>query len=139
MDEQLRKTKLNTLIGYLLNKYDLSHHSVNHICFKIKLQDIMYIIQNYKDVLESSNLFLDKYNPIGEICLNTTNFKVSYERDFIFIESKEYESKNNFSMHIELSKCTDIEIDISCETILSFNFNYINAEYNEQLSFRDDK
>ena len=118
-------------------KYELSHHS-SHICFKIKPEDVVYIVNNYKDVLESSNLYISRYSDIGNFSFNCDKFNVSADDNHIRIESSKYEQLNNFKSFVELNKVSEIEIDISCETILSFEFRHPNLKIAEQYSFRND-
>jgi hypothetical protein len=139
MNEEERKSKLHELTGYLLTKYDLKHHSINHICFNIKAEDVIYIVNKYKDILESSNLFISRYSAIENFTFNNDNFKISTCQTWLYIEDNDYKGTDNFQTYIELEKVTEIEIDISCETILSFHFSHPSLEIAEHYSFRNDK
>jgi hypothetical protein len=139
MNEEERKSKLHELTGYLLNKYDLKYHSVSHICFKIKAEDVIYIVDKYKDVLVTSNIYISKHNDIGNFSINSDKFKAYMSHTHLYIESSQYERKNHFKVYVNLEEVSEMEIDISCETILSFHFKHPNIELPEQFSFRNDK
>lgn len=137
MEKEERKMKLKTIVGHLVMKRELTSQGT-HICFNIKPEDVIYIFNEYKDVLESSNLYISRSSYISSFSFNSDKFKVSTGNNSIFIESLNYEQKNNFNTYIHMRDVSEIEIDISCETILSFHFNHSNLETSEQYSFRND-
>lgn len=138
MSEEERKLKLYELSGYLLNKYNIKHNSACHVCFDIKIEDVIYIVDKYKDLLESSNIYISRHSPIGNFSINNNDFKVEMCRTFLFIESNNHKNADSFNGHVELEKVSDIQLDISCETILSFRFFHPSLEISEHYSFRDD-
>lgn len=133
-----RKEKLQMLVVYLLNKYSLSHHSLNHICFKIKPEDVLYIVNGYKDILEESNIYMSSSNVFSSFTINSNDFKIDTTERSLLIESNEENFKNKFRVFINLEKVVEIEIDISCETILTFEFKELNSDLFEKISFRCD-
>ena len=139
MTKEERKTKLHTLTGYILSKCNLINDSVNHKCFIIKPRDVIYIVDEYKDILMSSNLHMSRWSEIGRWSFNTTDFNVTAdEYSFRIKQAKEYDRFNNFEVYVELDKTTEIEVDISCETILSIHFKHSNIKFDELFSFRND-
>jgi hypothetical protein len=139
MNEEERKKRLHELTGYLLTKYDLKHNSVSHICFNIKVKDVIYIVNEYKDIISSSNIYISTYNNIGNFSINSDKFKTYMSHTYLYVESEQHERKNHFKIYVNLEEVSEIEIDISCETILSFHFKHPNIELPEQFSFRNDK
>lgn len=137
MDRTERELRLKTLAGHLLSKYDLSHHSCSHICFNIKPQDVIDIVRDYQDVLIDSNLYVSP-GAYGLWMYNFDSFKVSATDLYLNIESKEYDRKNHFSIGVRMDEVEKIEIDISCNVILSLHFYYADTKRCDQISFRND-
>ena len=138
----MRKERLQQIIGYLTMKYDITHRSCNHICFKIKPEDVIYIVNNYQDIINESNLYMSMWGNEHKTSWksSTINFSVSATEYCFYIKQKsEYETTNNFGYTIRFNLPLEIKIDISCESILSFDFTDVD-NVKTQISFRyDDK
>ena len=138
----MRKERLQQIVGYLMMKHDISHHSCNHICFKIKPEDVIYIVNNYQDVINESNLYMSTWGNKHETSWssNTINFFVSAsDYSFSVNQKSKYEMTNNFEYTIRFNSSLEIKIDISCGSILSFDFTDTDS-VKTQISFRyDDK
>ena len=136
----MRKERLQQIVGYLTMKYDLTHHSCNHICFKIKPEDVIYIVNNYQDIINESNLYMSMWGNEYRTSWssNTINFYVS-ATDYCFgiNQKSKYETTNNFEYTIRFKSSLEIKIDISCGSILSFDFTDTD-NVKTQISFRND-
>lgn len=137
MTETERINRLHTLAGYLLSKYSLSNKStVSHKCFNIKPCDVVYIVNTYKDVLLDSRVFI---SPTTHAHHGYSFDKIEvYAENSFFSISKTWDSRNHFESNFRLDETSEIKIDISCETILSFHFCYPNISRYDQVSFRND-
>lgn len=133
-----RILNLKEIILDLSAKYAFKDRSFNHYSFNIGIEDVIYIIDKYKDILESSNVFISKANDIGWFNFNDSDFKV-FTSDTLFFVRSNYSGnmKNNFNIDIDMKKASEIEISISCDTILTFDFSNPDGGY-EKFSFRYD-
>lgn len=133
-----REERLKTLVGHLFYKHDTKHHSVNHISFMVKPEDIAYILENYMDVIKDSNLYLSL--SVDGIWWRgaTTDFKVeTTEHAFTITQDGAYSMNDNYTVYVTYPDIVEIEITISCRVILSFNFQNKYGK-NLQVSFRND-
>ncbi|MDT8718305.1 hypothetical protein IAI10_16680 [Clostridium sp. 19966] len=137
MEREERIKQLKTITGHLLSKYDLSHHSCSHVCYFIKPQDVIEIVKDYRELLETSNIYISPAS-MGLNSFSTDNFKVYVGENWFGVKSKEYDSKNHFECSVDMKEVEKIEIDISCNTILSFHFHYKELKSDSQYSFRYD-
>ena len=137
MEKKIREERLKMLVGHLLTKYDLSYHSVSHICFNIKPKDVIDIVTNWKDVLDDSNLYISPATQ-SHSSYSTTNFEAYVGENWFGIKSKVYDSNNHFEVTERMLDVEKIEIDIGSNSILSFQFNYKGIEQYSQYSFRND-
>ena len=138
LDKNERKLRLKTLTINLMKKYSLKHpDSCTHLCFDIKPQDVTAIAKDYYDVLIDSNVSISPATN-SRMGVNSDAFDV-YATDIFFgVKSKVYDSKNHFEATVRMDEAERIEIDISCEIILSFHFHYSYTERYDQISFRND-
>lgn len=137
MEREERIKQLKTLVGHLLSKYDLSHHSCSHTCFLIKQQDVIEIVNEYRELLETSNIYINPAS-VGLNSFSTDNFETYVGENWFGVKSKKYDSKNRFECSVDMKEVEKIELDISCNTILSFDFYYKDFKSRSQYSFRFD-
>ena len=137
MDKKIREDRLKTLTGHLLSKYNLSYHSVTHICFNIKPKDVIDIVTNWKDVLDDSNLYISPATQ-SHSGYSSTNFEAYVGENWFGVKSKVWESNNHFEATERMLDAEKIEIDISGNSILSFQFSYKENKQYSQYSFRND-
>jgi hypothetical protein len=133
-----RKERLKTLIGHLVLKYDINYNSVSHTSFMVKPEDIIYIIENYSDVINDSNLYLSlSVNGIWWR-RSTTDFKMTTTERYITIsQAKKYDTKDHYEVLVDYYDVVEIKTTISCGSILSFDLKNKEGTY-IQISCRND-
>jgi metal-responsive CopG/Arc/MetJ family transcriptional regulator len=50
-----REKRLNELLGYLATRYEHNQRSLTD--FTVKIKDVKYLLENFIDVLEDSNIY----------------------------------------------------------------------------------
>jgi len=139
MTKQERKVRIQTLLETLSLKYTQIDDNETHKRFTVQQQDIHHIANNYRDVLESSNVYISKCNEIGVCDYETTNYLIFCDSTGFVVTSNKQDRYNNFNVYIEFGKVMEIEVIISCEVIISFHFKYPNCgDRNDQFTFRSD-
>jgi hypothetical protein len=133
-----RVKRLNELIGYLASRYD--HNERSYTDFTVKIKDVRYLLENFMDVLEDSNLYTSvDIGNIGSSDISTDNFKIEIPYySMLEIKTKNYDSKNHFKIHIDMDKVKKITFNVNCETIFTINFKHEIFKYGYTLSFRND-
>ena len=134
MFEVDRIIRLDSLLRELKDNY-LQISNGTHNVFEVDPICIYNIINNYNDVLITSDLYINGFNSIGSISQTMRNIKDIYSTNNWLGVSWNYENCERGNFHIKLKDVNKIKVNISCETILSFDF-YVNDKDCTMLSFR---
>jgi hypothetical protein len=132
-----REKRLNELLGYLATRYEHNKRSLTD--FTVKIKDVRYLLENFIDVLEDSNVYTSVDTEVGEVSISSDNFKIEIPyHNMLKIQTKDYDAKNKFDIHIDMDQVKEITFDVNCGTIFTINFNHEVFKYGYKLSFRDD-
>lgn len=131
MDRDDRIKRMSNLLKELQEEY-ISTCSGTHNVFIVDISGVKDIIDNYKDVLFASDVFMSNSN----ISQTIRGFKdIHYGERWLGLEWN-YEKCENGNLKIKLTEVDKIEVNISCETILSFSF-FENDKEILMISFRE--
>jgi hypothetical protein len=130
MDKDERIQKLNELKFILKQKYEQKHEGTHNV-FIVDQDGLIFIMNNYKDVLMTSDLYISCYG----VSQTMRGLKDIYcSKNWLSIDW-DYEKCESGSYKTRLNEIEKFEVNISCEIILSFDF-YQGDKYTK-LSFRE--
>jgi hypothetical protein len=132
-----RIKRLNELLGYLTTRYE--HNERSYTDFTVKIKDVRYLLENFMDVLEDSNLYTSVSTEVSTTDISTDNFKIEIPYyNMLEIKTKDYDAKNNFKIHIDMDQIKEITFNVNGGTIFSIRFKHQIFKYDYHLSFRND-
>lgn len=132
-----RVKRLNELLGHLTTRYE--HNKRSYTDFTVKIKDVRYLLENFMDLLEDSNLYTSVDTEVGEVSVSSDSFEIEIPyHNMLKIRTKDYDRKNKFDIHIDMDLVEKIIFNVNCGTIFTITFEHKIFKYGYKLSFRND-